>query len=262
MLRGAIALSLGLNVLAASVVSGIVVERGEGELHSRAPTDDPGWANVGVCSGWTAVYLGRGWVLTAAHVGPSNIDLEGTLYRADVSSRERVRNLNGTAADLMLFRIDPEPDLPTLKISAESPPIGSPIVMVGSGLGRGEKTTRGGRSGFFWQEPSIKRWGTSLLHEYLYDRSVGNTDAFATRFSIAKTAHEAHAAHGDSGGAAFAYLEDQWQLVGIILAVDAHFADADSDESARLAAYGDRTLFADLARYRQFIQGVTGILTD
>jgi hypothetical protein len=101
-----------------------------------------------------------------------------------------------------------------------------------------------------------------MLHEYLYDLSVGNTDAFATRFSIAKTAHEAHAAHGDSGGAAFAYLEDRWQLVGIILAVDAHFADADTDESAQLAAYGDRTLIADLARYRQFIQGVTGVLPD
>jgi hypothetical protein len=261
-LRGVIALNLVLNVFAASVVPGIVVEHEEDALHSRAPTDDPGWANVGVCSGWTAVYLGRGWVLTAAHVGPSNINLEGTLYKADIDSRERVRNPDGTAADLMLFRIDPEPDLPSLRISAESPPIGSPIVMVGRGLGRGEKTTRGGRAGFSWQGPPIKRWGTGMLHEYLYDLSVGNTDAFATRFSIAKTAHEAHAAHGDSGGAAFAYLEDRWQLVGIILAVDAHFADADTDESAQLAAYGDRTLIADLARYRQFIQGVTGVLPD
>ena len=256
-LRGVIALNLALNVFAASGARGLVIESGEDELNSRAPADDPGWANVGVCNGWTAVYLGRGWVLTAAHVGPSNIDLEGTIYKADIKSRERARNPDGTAADLMLFRIDPEPDLPSLKISAESPPIGSSIVMVGSGLGRGEKTTGQGRVGFSWQAPSIKRWGTSMLYEYVHDQSIGNTDAFATRFSIAKTTHEAHAAHGDSGGAAFAYLEGRWQLVGIILAVDGH-----TDQPVRTAVYGNRTFIADLARYRQFIQGVTGVLSD
>jgi hypothetical protein len=248
-----IALSLALNVFAASGAVGLVIEHEEETLNQRAPVDDPGWANVGVCDRWTAVYLGRGWVLTAAHVGPSDITLEGTMYAADIKSRERVRNPDGTAADLMLFRIDPEPDLPSLKISAESPPIGSPIVMVGSGLGRGEKTTGEGRVGFFWQAPSVKRWGTSVVHEYLRNQSIGNTDVFATRFSIANTAHEAHAAHGDSGGAAFAYLEDRWQLVGIILAVDKH-----NGQPERSAAYGNRTMIADLARYNQFIQSVTG----
>ena len=256
-LRVVIALNLALNVFAASGVRGLVIENEEDELHSQAPADDPGWANVGVCNGWTAVYLGRGWVLTAAHVGPSNIDLEGTMYKADIKSRERVRNPDGTAADLMLFRIDPEPDLSSLKISAESPPIGSSIVMVGSGLGRGEKTTGQGRVGFSWQAPSVKRWGTSMVHEHLHDQSIGNTDAFATRFSMANTTHEAHAAHGDSGGAAFAYREDGWQLVGIILAVDNHIG-----QPARSAAYGNRTMIADLARYSQFIQSVTGALSD
>ena len=255
--RGVIALNLALIVFAASGAVGLVIEREEDALNSEAPADDPGWANVGVCNGWTAVYLGRGWVLTAAHVGVSNINLEGTMYAADINSREKVFNPDGTAADLMLFRINSEPDLPSLKISAESPPIGSPIVMVGSGLGRGEKTTGQGRVGFSWQAPSLKRWGTGMVHEYLHDQSIGNTDAFATRFSIAKTAHEAHAAHGDSGGAAFAYLDGRWQLVGIILAVDSH-----SGQPARSAAYGNRTFIADLARYSQFIHSVTDVLPD
>jgi len=210
-----------------------------------------------VCNRWTAVYLGRGWVITAAHVGASKINLEGAMYAVDIKSRKRVRNPDGSAADLMLFRIDPVPDLPSVEISAESPPVGSSIVMVGSGLGRGEKTAGQGRVGFSWQAPSVKRWGTSMVYEYLHDRSVGNTDVFATRFSIAKTAHEAHAAHGDSGGAAFAYLEDRWQLVGIILAVDNHNGQPD-----RSAVYGNRTMIADLARYSQFIQGVTDALSN
>jgi hypothetical protein len=256
-LFGVIALSLALNVFAASGAAGLVIEQEEETLNHQAPADDPGWANVGVCNRWTAVYLGRGWVLTAAHVGVSNITLEGTMYAADVKSRKRVRNPDGTAADLVLFRIDPEPDLPSLKISAESPPIGSSIVMVGSGLGRGEKMTGEGRAGFTWQAPSVKRWGTSVVREHLHDQSIGNTDAFATRFSIAQTAHEANAALGDSGGAAFAYLENRWQLVGIILAVDIH-----TGQPVRSAVYGNRTMIADLARYRQFIQSVTGALSN
>jgi len=250
---GVIALNLALNVFAASGAVGLVIEHEEETLNRQAPADDPGWANVGVCDRWTAVYLGRGWVLTAAHVGPSDITLEGTMYAADIKSRKRVRNPDGTAADLMLFRIDPEPDLPSLKISAKSPPIGSSIVMVGRGLGRGEKTTGEGRVGFFWQAPTVKRWGTSVVHEHLQNQLIGNTDTFATRFSIANTAHEAHAAHGDSGGAAFAYLEDRWQLVGIILAVDNH-----NGQPERSAAYGNRTMIADLARYNRFIQSVIG----
>jgi hypothetical protein len=240
-----------LIALALSRAAGLVIEREADALNLEAPADDPGWVNVGNCNAWTAVYLGRGWVLTAAHVGVSNIELEGTMYAADFGSRERVFNPDGTAADLLLFRIDPEPNLPALEIAAESPPIGTPIVMIGSGLGRGDKTAGRGRVGFYWQAPSIKRWGTSLVHEYLHDQSVGFTDAFATRFSIAKTAHEAHAAHGDSGGAAFAHLGGRWQLVGIIMAVDGH-----PGQPARSAAYGNRTIIADLSRYKQSIRGI------
>jgi hypothetical protein len=248
---GVIVLNLALNVFATNGAVGLVIENEAGTLNYQAPGDDPGWANVGECDRWTAVYLGRGWVLTAAHVGAANITLEGTTYTADIKSRERVRNPNGSGADLMLFRIDPAPDLPSVKIATESPPVGSSIVMVGRGLGRGEKTTGEGRVGFTWRPPSVKRWGTSMVHEYRHDQSVGNTDVFATRFSIANTVHEAHAAHGDSGGAAFAYLEDRWQLVGIILAVDNYARQPD-----RSAVYGNRTMIADLARYSQFIQNI------
>jgi len=254
-LCSAVAIALALELAAALAAKGLVIEREDEAINRRAPADDPGWANVGICNRWTAVYLGNGWVLTAAHVGPSHVELEGTIYQADVKSRKRVVNADGTTADLMLFRIHPEPALPPLTIASESPPIGTEIVLIGSGLGRGETLSGEGRIAFAWRGPAVKRWGTSMLEEHLHDHSVGNTDAFATRFSIAKTEHEAIAAHGDSGGAAFAYLDGRWQLVGIILAVDAYDGQPDSS-----AAYGNRTLIADLARYAEFIRSVTGPL--
>jgi hypothetical protein len=253
---GAVVASL-LIALAAGDAFGIVIEHETDGISLKAPVDDPGWINVGVCNGWTAVYLGRGWVLTAAHVGASNIELNGDSYAADVRSRERVFNPDGTAADLMLFLIEPEPDLPALEIPTESPPIGAPIIMIGSGLGRGDKMSGRGRAGFEWKGPSIKRWGTSLVKEHLHDRSVGFTDAFTSQFSIARTAHESHAAHGDSGGAAFVYFGGRWQFAGIILAVDGY-----PGQPRRSAAYGNRTFYADLARYREFILGITEAVLD
>jgi hypothetical protein len=138
-------------------------------------------------------------------------------------------------------------------IASESPPIGSFVLLVGAGLGGGEKIRGSGRVGFRWNSPARKRWGTSTVHEHLHDQSVGNTDVFATRFSIAKTAHEAQAAHGDSGGAAFVRFGGAWQLTGIMLAVDGH-----PGQPERSAIYGNRTFIADLARYRAFILRAIG----
>jgi len=255
--RGLIALASTCVAFAAGGAAGLVIERDEDSSSTEAPSNDPGWANVGVCGSWTAVYLGRGWVLTAGHVGAANLDLQGVVYAADLKSIERIRNPDLTATDLLLFRVDPEPDLPALAIASESPSVGSPVVLVGNGFGRGERVNGTSRVGFRWGDPAKKRWGTGVIFEHLHDLSIGNTDTFTTRFSIAQTRHEAQAAQGDSGGAAFAHLDGRWQLAGIILAVDTHVGQPE-----RTAAYGNRTFIADLARYRRSVQTITGLMLD
>jgi hypothetical protein len=100
------------------------------------------------------------------------------------------------------------------------------------------------------------RWGTGVVVEYLDAVAFGSTKGFATRFSIAKTRHEAQAAPGDSGGAAFARGVDRWELAGIILEIKGN----SGGQPPRTAIYGNRTIIANLAHYREAIQQITGLL--
>ena len=55
----------------------VVIAGGDGTANTSAPSDDPGWANVGTRNKLTIVYLGNRWVLTAAHVGFGEVTIGG-----------------------------------------------------------------------------------------------------------------------------------------------------------------------------------------
>ena len=254
--RALLALVFALILLPTSRPAALILEM-EDTSNTQAPADDPGWANVGICDRWTAVYLGNGWVLTARHVGPAELILEGVGYSVEAGSKRVVLNEDATAADLVLFRIDSGPDLSTVQISNSSPPIGIPIVMIGAGFSQSGRVFEAGRAGYRWSKRTKKLWGTNKVFRHLHDQSVGNTETFATRFSIAKTRFEANAARGDSGGAAFVHAGDRWELAGIILATG-NFGK----QTHRTTLYGNHTFIADLSRYRGFIHRVTGLYPD
>ena len=59
----------------------VLIESGNG--NTCAPSDDPGWLNVGFLDTLNAVYVGYGWVMTASHVGispGSEVILDGVSY--------------------------------------------------------------------------------------------------------------------------------------------------------------------------------------
>ncbi|MCK7510587.1 MAG: hypothetical protein MZV70_45375 [Desulfobacterales bacterium] len=77
------------------------------------------------------------------------------------------------------------------------------------------------------------------------------TRGFATQFRDAGgTAREAQAGVGDSGGPVFAREGEREVLAGVMLGVAARSGSA--------ALFGDRTLIADLARYRAEILRAIG----
>src|SRR5580704_15894094 len=61
--------------LALSIVAG-----GDGTQNTTPPADDPGFANVGIRGSGSGIYLGNGWVLTAAHVGAGWVWFNGVEY--------------------------------------------------------------------------------------------------------------------------------------------------------------------------------------
>lgn len=101
-------------------------------------SDVTGWDYVGDVNGDSGVYLGNGWVLTAAHVGLGNFILDNNTYLAVAGSAQSISNASGTA-DLTLFQIETSPDLPSLTLSFNLPVsfsatyAGSSVVMLGYG---------------------------------------------------------------------------------------------------------------------------------
>ena len=253
-----------------------------------APGDDPGWGNVGNCNSAGAIYLGNQWVLTAFHVNASAgfpVAFNGTTYTTIPSSGVRLTN-NGAGGmsaqtDLILFRINGDPGLPTPVISASAPVLGDDIVMIGNGRNRQASRT-------FWQvtmnpDPALdtwtetvgahnvegykadtgsaKRWGTNDAEavNVNIDYGVGTVRTFLSLFDdYGGASNEAQAMTGDSGGGVFHKNGAQWELSGVMLAVGTAGNPSFFDNPpADTAAFGQHlTAMADLSFYRNQLLGI------
>ncbi len=233
------------------------------EPSDEIPPDFPYWEHITQrrYDGPTVIYLGGGYALTARHVGMGEIELLGVMYEPARGSRRNLLNVNGTAADAMLFEVEREaalPDLPLLPIAAEPVMPGEDVLLIGFGRGR-DKVTEfelNGRThfGFSWSDRGAKRWGTNRIDSAneILQQSKFYTRAMSFRFDepFAPTAtrYEAHAATGDSGGAVFVQREGDWQLIGLMVSIS---GNSRIPKSSTL--YGDTTFAADLTYYRDEI---------
>ncbi len=235
---------------ASEVAPALVVVTGDDAINKKTPEDDPGWANVGKVSNLTGTYLGKGWVLTAAHVGAGPVVLGGQTFAPVPGSTVTLKNPDGSAADLIVFRIDGDPKLPTLPIATERPEVGAPVVLTGNGRDRGPPFEWSGQSGFTLGGGWAPRWGTNVVFKTgLRSKS---TEMFLTMFrKDGASPYESHAAFGDSGGAAFVKSGGEWRLAGVLFGV-AGFENQPSD----VVLYGNVTLIADLSRYQPQIEEI------
>jgi hypothetical protein len=228
----------------------------QSQTNTSPPSDGSPWANLGQVNVGGGVYIADGWVLTAFHVNAGNINLGGTVFFYDGLS-QRLTNSDGSAADLILFHLNPPPPLPPLSIVSSSPPVSSTVNMIGFGHWAGSaQTDFGGSTGFYWSAGGAKSWGNNKINQVgmLIDDGAGKFNAFSTTFSAppSQTSHEAQASPGDSGGGVFRLVGSNWQLAGIMLATSSPLTGQPSNASA----YGQYTYCADAAAYRSQILSI------
>ena len=193
--------------------------------------------------GLSYFYLGKGWVITARHVGAKNFrsESDGRVYSVDPASARTIVGERGVKIDLMLFRILDAPNLPLYPIVEAPPPTGSEVVMMGRGRSRGKRLPGSPSSGWDTASPAILRWGTNRVDSRGLEKG---TRVLALRFdrpgAVFATEHEAHATAGDSGGPVFVKSGERWQLAGIMI-------------NASKPLYEGYTGVVDLAYYRDQI---------
>ena len=180
-----------------------------------------GWNYVGQAAGASGIYLGNGWVLTAAHVGIGAFILNGVTYQAVAGSGHylTVKNADGSTStpDLILYQLATSPPLSPLTISQNAPvPLsqnqtGSSVVMIGYGGGSGESWGYDSVDyinyypvtlGYYNSNDFIAFFGT------YYSGAVGNSLSTTNNSSLVG---------GDSGGGDFIYnpSTQMWELAGI-----------------------------------------------
>jgi hypothetical protein len=258
--------ALLLSLALATVVRAVIVFGGDGTQNVADFATDDSRNRVGVVNGCAGVYLGSvggaDWVLTANHVGAGSFTLDAVAYSAVSGSAVRLTNTDGSAADLILYRIDSSLDWSVLSVSSSPLAIGSSVTMIGNGYNRASavttwyvndsawSTTQSAGTeavtGYYYGSGNILRWGTNTVSGASALLSYNNTVCETTTFNA--IAGEAQGAVGDSGGGVFGLnAGGEWTLSGIMLAI----AGFSGQPSA--AVVGNTTYFADLSAYRSQI---------
>jgi len=243
---------------------GLVYTGGRG--HTTAPAADPGWDSVATMSIGSGTYLGDGWVLAPYHVYQSNptggrwADLDQRYYEVPGTAR-RIENNPYTDADLMMFRIEGNPDLPMVEISSAAP-LGREATVIATGCSRTGDLVDfgGGYTGFQTTSARAKRWGRNVTGEYtmLLGSGSGRTYAFSTVFdSPGLGDDEAQLVDHDSGGSLFVESSsgDSWELGGMALSVGVPINYSGPGITTN-AVYGNYSYYANLANYRAQIEEI------
>jgi len=236
--------------------------------YNIAPPDDPGWGNIGQMSNGTGIYLGDGWVLTPYHVysheaGHSSIQLDRWYDEILGTSRRIEFDGPGNYADLVMFRINGNPDLDLINIRQAALSVSKSATIISTGKVKDgilqEWEIEGETySGFGAGTTRAKRWGRNWMYDYHGSvdsgGGYGQTDALWARFDPERS-DETQPVDKDSGGGAFIKVGSTWELAGMVLSVGLNYPHP-NDEGigpGTHAIYGSDAYYADLSTYHSQI---------
>src|SRR2546423_11363997 len=136
-------------LLFSSPALGVIVDgsNGTGTANVMQGTEPPvtGSAKAGKILGFSGVYVGNRWALTASHIAAnSTIDagtpftlVDGRTFNTDQSSVRLTNPSDHSVTDLLLVHLGGDPGLSNLNIASAAPSLGSKIYAMGNGLSRG-----------------------------------------------------------------------------------------------------------------------------
>jgi hypothetical protein len=260
-----IATALLVALASSDAASAVLIATGDGNGNAwPSPYPSPLLRHAGTIGALSAIYLGNGVVLTAQHVGPGDFEWFGISYPWVRGSELLLRNPDRSNSHLLMFAIDPHPNLPPLPIVPATPQLGMRLVVIGNGRSRGPLVSwdpngtypPGLTDGYAWASGQVLRWGTNHVEMFPTGR-IFNTYAFASAFQTQQRGPEAQAVTGDSGGAAFVYdptLDPEFALAGVILATSSW-----AGQPAETSFFGQYTYYADLAYYRAELENAVAL---
>jgi hypothetical protein len=248
-------------LLTAAASQALLAEAGDEQDNTGEPAFDVGWLDVGARGGSTAVHLGGGIVLTAGHVGAGDFVIAGRVHPVVPGSAVRLKNDDGTEADLVLFQVHPAPATDGLVLSVDPQPLGTPVWMIARGHSRGAAVTwdpsgpepPGPYEGYGWGPRGLLRWATNHV-DALPKGRIAQTRAFATRFDAGGSESEGQGSAGDSGGAVVVDTDLGPELAGILIAIEAW-----TSQPPATSFYSQRTYVADLAYYEEQIANLRAL---
>jgi hypothetical protein len=243
------------------------VENTTSPANTSAYSDFPYWNNIGLLGVGTGIYLGNGWVLTADHVvsyGIPDILLNGTYYAPLANSTIQIGASSGSPADMAIFQLAPNPGLSSLSsitIASNAPRASNTLLMIGNGDNRQPNLSiSGSLTGYLWDTSGRSmRWGTNnYTGNYVVTETFNHTSTqtFYTTFDNNGNVNECQAADGDSGGAVFYKAGGQWELAGMMFAIDSEGGNI------QMADYTGVTFCASLSSYLPMLKPIPGDAND
>jgi len=257
----------------AGSVGAVVIDRvNAGSGNMSAPSDDPGWNNVGAIGVGGGVYIGYGWVLTAGHVGSGDgITLGGVKYPMLPGTGRQLTNAGAAGksalTDLFMFQIaKPSLSLPFIHVASTPPPNGETVTLIGRGRLQQANPTywdvNSSSNPWIWTETTEDlaneagfkangakemRWGTNAIDDRGWFNVGLDVLGLGTTFDPYVSNNEAQVVNGDSGGAVFVKQAGAWNLAGIIIAQGLL---PNQPGGTSTAAFYNTSYFADLSYYR------------
>lgn len=238
------------------------------------------WNESGFFNSASAVYIGGGWLLTAAHVadgtnytggGISNFKflLGGSTYTANASVvgnffvsagwQSSNRSLNA-GHDIGLVRLTSSPNVLPANLYSQADELGRVGTLIGYGYGGR------GSNGYNASTPNLKRAGNNVLDVFggaqnvtsyssnlvFADFDNPNAAADSSWGSSTPLAYEFLSTLGDSGGGLFINVNGIDYLAGI----DSVGISVDGNTNND---YGDMSGYTRVSQFISWIQGITGL---